>query len=110
MTKKQTPPIVKISYFTAFTVVCWIGFEVYRALTIEPPPIVSEAVLAPVNPQLDSQALDRLQKRVYLDPSQIGVISVVTPGEELAATPTPEPVATEEAEVSESTEEGEVNE
>lgn len=70
--KKKTPAIVRILMFSAFTTFIWIGFEVYRALTIKPSPSVSIETLAPLSATLDSSTLNTLQNRLQLNDSEIG--------------------------------------
>lgn len=52
---------------TVITTFAWIGFDVYRAFTQLPPPVVSEEILAPVEPNLNVNVLNALPNRVYLN-------------------------------------------
>lgn len=95
--KKKTPFIVYLGYMTVITVAIWIVFDVYRALTVKPAPPVSPSILNPLSPNLDLNALDRLQNKIYLEDTEIGdtVITIeTTPEEEVI---NEELIATEEA-------------
>jgi hypothetical protein len=74
---KDAPPIVKIAFMSLITVIIWITFDVYRALTVEPSPEVSEEVLRGLSPALDVTALNQLQNRVYVSDEQIRDINIV---------------------------------
>lgn len=74
---KETPPIVKIAFFTLLTVIAWISFDVYRALTVEPPVEVSEEILKDLDPSLDAGILNQIQNRVYIPDEQIPDINIV---------------------------------
>jgi len=71
MSIKDSPPIVKLAILTLITVIIWITFDVYRALTIKPAPDVPEEILAKLDPSLDETALNQLQSRVYVADEQI---------------------------------------
>lgn len=101
--KKKRPPLVNTLIMTVITVFIWIGFEVYRALTIPPPSEVSAAALLPLNPTLDSATLSELQNRVYLDDLIIGDTVILTGQDSID-------VDSSDLESEESTEGGTINE
>lgn len=68
--KNQTPFLVKFAVLTLITAAVWIGFDVYRAFTEKPEPSVSAEILAPVDPKLDPDLLDKLTNRVYFEGGQ----------------------------------------
>lgn len=70
MKKKQTPFLVKFAILTLITSTVWIGFDVYRAFTQRPAPSVSAEVLAPIDPHLDADLLEKLTNRVYFEEGQ----------------------------------------
>lgn len=72
MNKKHQPFLVQIFILTAITTLVWIGFSVYKALTEEPEPTVTEAVLAHIEPTLDTPILESLGSRLYLNDEEIG--------------------------------------
>ena len=106
--KKKTPNIVVISVLTVITMLTWIFYEVYQTLTTPPSLEIQPEVLAPITPTLDSQSLDKLQKSVFFEDSEIVPITqptatltpLITPTEEISPTPseeeTPSPTPTPE--------------
>lgn len=74
MGKTKLPSMVTILILTALTVFCWVGLDVYRALTIKPAPIVPAEVLNPLDPTLDEEGLNKLEQRVYIEPNLISPI------------------------------------
>lgn len=72
--RKKLPSLVTIAILTMITVVFWTGLEIYRALTTAPTPDVPTQILAPINPNLDSQVLNRLQNRIDIPDSEIKTI------------------------------------
>lgn len=99
MRKPKAPRLVTISIITTATIILWIFFEVYRIFTSQSLPDIPEGLLAPINPTLDTQSLDKIQGRVLLGEEEIPEIlipiapSISTP--ELS-TPTPTPTTFEE--------------
>lgn len=72
----NSPPIVKIAFFTLITVIVWISFDVYRAFTVEPSSGVPEEILKDLNPFLDVTTLNQLQNRIYIADEQIPDINI----------------------------------
>jgi len=91
--KKKIPFRIKfIIVSTVLTTVLWIGFDVYRALTTKPIPIVAPEILAPIDPTLDESLLNDLPNRVYLEdtPSIVRTNDALVEPEEVLPTPVPE--------------------
>ena len=82
MKRPRAPKIVTVAILTTITIVAWIFFSVYRVLTQEPPVSVPEQILAPINPTLDAQALDRLENRIYFEENEVAALPTPTPQEE----------------------------
>lgn len=100
--KKKLPPIVQIAILTMVTTILWVGFEVYRAFTKEPAPVLASGALTPLDPTLDASSLNALQQRLYLSDQELTVVTPVptptaapVPTATASATPTlsPEPTA-----------------
>ena len=102
--KKHYPPIVKLAVLTVVTAFIWIGFDIYRAFTVKPPPDVPPEVLAELDPSLPMPILDNLEERVYFDESSLGSVETVVNSPLPEATP--EATATPSSE--ESTEGGQI--
>jgi len=73
-----------LSIMTLITVLSWIGFDVYQALTKTEMPRVLKRQLAPLNPRLNRTVIDKLRKRETL--SQEELSKLIPP----AITPSPE--------------------
>jgi len=56
--------IVTVLVATLITVVCWVGFEVYRAYNHRQVPEVVQKYLQEFDPKLDTTVLDKLEKRL----------------------------------------------
>lgn len=84
MQNQKLPNLVTIAVLTVITIFFWIGLEVYRVLSTKPAPSVPEEILAPLNPELDTITLDKLEERVYLEPSETGQTQIKI---EIEATP-----------------------
>jgi len=93
--KIKAPSLVILAFLTVLTALAWVGFEVYRALTTQPPPIVPQETLAPVDPNLDVTTLSKLQQRIHIDDANLpeNVIATPTPIQS-EPTPTVEPTPT----------------
>ena len=101
MRKPKAPRLVTIAIISTATIIVWIFFEVYRIFTAQLHPNVPEELLAPINPVLDTQSLDRIQGRIIFGEEEIPETMVpiapsVSAPEE--ATPTPSPTPFEEIE------------
>lgn len=93
MKKNKLPSFITVLILTLITVVMWVSFSVFRALSSKPVASVPEEVSKPLNPTLDSDTIGKIRSRIFLDDSQIpeNIITAPTPG------PTPTPVATPRA-------------
>lgn len=68
MTKKKynrLPFLLKLGILTALTVSIWVGFDIYRAFTEKPNPIVPAELTDPLSPTLDTSVLESLRNKVY---------------------------------------------
>ena len=88
--KKKPPSIVVLATLTVITILTWIFYEVYQALTTPPSLEIQQEVLAPITPTLDSQSLDKLQQSVFFEDQEILPITLPTPTPIPLATPTEE--------------------
>lgn len=94
MKKKSLPKPITILVLTLMTAVVWVGLSIYRAVTIKPAPTVSEDILKPLNPTLNTSAIDQMESSIYFEDSEIPEISIgvsQTPGP--VSTPTEAPSA-----------------
>ncbi len=72
--RKKLPSLVTIAVLTMITVVFWTGLEIYRALASRPVQDVPSQILAPINPNLDSRVLNRLQNRIDIADSEVKTV------------------------------------
>ena len=79
---------LKLAILTLITVITWIGFDVYRALTKSDIPKILQRQIAPLNPKLDWETVERLKTKGTVGEEELK--KVVVP----ETTPTPEPTPT----------------
>jgi hypothetical protein len=98
--KRKTPSAVVTAILTLTTIFAWVGFEVYRSFTTKSPPQVPAEIINPLDPTLDTQTLNSLGQRVFVENSQITVSSpspTPSPSPLGLESPSPTPVATASA-------------
>lgn len=103
---KQKPALIKIMFLTLITSLTWVGFEVYGILSQKPKLATpDEKTLAPLDPSLNTQVLENLNLRIYLNQQQIEDSLLVAPSEqEPQPTQTPIPVENPDPEEAENNE------
>ncbi len=96
MKRPKPPSLVTMVVLTTITVIFWVFFSVYRAFTQQPTPTVPAEILEPFSPDLDEEALSKLQGRIFFAEGTLPTINILTttpsalPSEELeTATPSP---------------------
>jgi hypothetical protein len=106
MKRPKPPNLVTMAILTTLTIIFWVFFTVYRAFTTQPAPELAPEILEPLSPNLDKNALDTIQTRIFFEEGQLPEIPILTPTPspsppvELTETPTPTPTATEGATLS----------
>ncbi len=98
MKKTKLPNLISILILTVITVLMWISFSVYRAVTSQPTPSVPKTISEPLTPTLDAQTITQIESRLFLDSAQIPdnvVTQVTTTNIEplIVSTPLPTPEA-----------------
>lgn len=93
MRKQKTPSFVIIATLTVITIVSWVVYGVYQVFVTTPPLDVPAEVAAEIDPSLDTQSLDKLQKSVFFEDSEItqGIITITTPTTTPLSVQTPSP-------------------
>jgi hypothetical protein len=90
-----------LSILTLVTVLTWIGFDVYKALTKSEIPRVLQKQIAPLNPKVDWEIIEELRNKKTVSEEELKtvVIPEVSPSPEPspAVTPSPEVIPEEEA-------------
>jgi hypothetical protein len=93
MKNVKAPNIVLVGVITVITIVLWIIYGVYKLVTTPQDINVPNEVLSPVSPNLDTEALNTLQQRIFFSENQLTDINLIkTPEPE--ASPTASPTAT----------------
>lgn len=98
MRTPKSPRLVTIAIITTATIILWIFFEVYRIFTSTSPLDVPEELLKPINPTLDSKALQKVEERVFFEDEEIPE-SLVAPSISeilIEVAPTGTPIPSEE--------------
>lgn len=67
MKKPNPPKLVTVALTTTITIVFWIFFTLYQVLTTAQEPSVSEKLLEPILPQLDTESLTKINDRVFFE-------------------------------------------
>lgn len=90
-TKTKLPNIVNIAIITLVTTLIWIGFGVWRILTTKSNTDIPPAILAPLDPNLDTSTLDKLRTKSFATsvPSPQSTIVNQTPVPSISPTPNP---------------------
>ncbi len=97
MNKNKLPSTILILILTLFTVIFWVLFSIYRAITVKPVPTVPDQVSASLNPTLDQNSINKIESNIFFNDSQIpdNVLIAPTPGSQPTTAPSlPTPVAT----------------
>jgi hypothetical protein len=114
MEKKKTPNLVILGILSLITIILWIAFGAYRAVTTEAPTKVAAAILEPLSPLLDTETLGTISSRLFFQEQDLPETLILTPEPSPSPSPTPEAeeeeTATESATTEEATESGELEE
>jgi cytoskeletal protein RodZ len=99
MNKNKMPSAVLILILTLVTVILWVLFSIYRAITVKPAPTIPDQVSATLNPTLDQNSIYRIESNIFFNDSQVpdNILTAPTPGSQQVMTvpiPTPTPAAT----------------
>jgi len=92
--KEKVPNLVTLAILTTITVIFWVFFNIYREFTAKPAPIVPSELLESFSPKLDTEALDKLEKRFFYEgtiPLSEITVPVLTPSPQETPSPTPTP-------------------
>lgn len=77
--KASPPNTVTVIILTTITVVFWVFFSVYRILTTTATPPVTDEILAPIDPNLDTTTLDSLETKIYFQDENLVNTIIVSP-------------------------------
>lgn len=65
MKTEKLPGIIIIFILTAITIVFWVSFRIYVTVSNKTPVTVSEEILSPVDPKLDTETINQMEERIY---------------------------------------------
>lgn len=94
MKKKTLPKPITLLILTLLTAVVWVGLNIYRSFTIKPISPVSDTVVKPLNPTLNTGVIQKIESAIYLPDSQIPPLNIEVKGVTRTIAPTPVPVIT----------------
>lgn len=98
MKKNSLPKPITILILTLLTALVWAGLSIYRTIAVKPPTPVSEDILKPLTPSLNTEVIQKIESAIFIPDSEIPPMSV---GESITVTPVtteaPLPSATPEA-------------
>ncbi len=70
MNKLEKPRILTVTIFTTITIIFWVFYSLYNVIKSTPPINVDPKILKPFNPNLDQEALNRLENRIFFEEGQ----------------------------------------
>jgi len=65
MKKEKLPRVIILIVLTSITVVFWVFFSIYSAVSKTTPVSVTEEVILPLDPKLDTQTINQMEERIY---------------------------------------------
>lgn len=81
MQKSKLPSLITILVLTLITVLMWIGFTVYSAITRTPEPSVPTEVSATIVPSLDTDTINKIESGIFFNAGQIPPLTLTaSPG------------------------------
>ncbi|OGM81335.1 hypothetical protein A2434_00730 [Candidatus Woesebacteria bacterium RIFOXYC1_FULL_41_14] len=86
MKKNSLPKPITILILTLLTALVWVGLNIYRSIAIKPAAPVSEDILKPLNPTLDTETIQKIEAAIFIQDSEVPPISV---GGTMNTTPIP---------------------
>ncbi|EKD57424.1 MAG: hypothetical protein ACD_57C00307G0002, partial [uncultured bacterium] len=76
MKKNSLPKPITILILTLLTALVWVGLNIYRSIAIKPAAPVSEDILKPLNPTLDTETIQKIEAAIFIQDSEVPPISV----------------------------------
>ena len=74
--KKKNRDILVLSILTLITVLTWIAFDVYKALTKTTIPKVLEEQMRPLEPRIDRAKIEKLKERLSISEEELEKIAI----------------------------------
>jgi len=70
-----------LSIMTLITVLVWITFEVYRTVTKTTIPKVTQEQMAPLNPKIKKEVIEKIKENIWLSPEEAESFNFSVSGE-----------------------------
>jgi hypothetical protein len=71
MKKDKLPSLISVLILTLITVVMWVSFDIYRAVTKAPESIVPAEITKTLNPTLDQDSIKLIESKKFLSDFEI---------------------------------------
>ncbi len=65
MKKNKLPPIIALLIFSFITIILGVAFNIYRAFSQKPTPVVPENVIMDLDPNLDINTINTIKERSH---------------------------------------------
>lgn len=79
MKKPKAPKLVTVSMFTTVTIIFWVFFSLYNILVSKPVVDISNDILDPIDPTLNTIVLDSIPLRTFVSEGEAPTIFIPTP-------------------------------
>lgn len=65
MKKDKLPRAIIIIILTSITIVFWVIFNIYSAISKKAPVAVSEEIILPLDPKIDTETINKIEEKIY---------------------------------------------
>lgn len=79
MKRAKAPKLVTVAIFTTVTIVFWVFYTLYNILVGEPSLNIDPVLLEPINPNLNIDALDKIEKRLFYTQEEVTSPYLISP-------------------------------
>lgn len=63
--KNKLPSVITLIILTFITIIFWVSFNIYTVFTKKAPIVVSEEILLPLDPKLDTEIINQIEGKNY---------------------------------------------
>lgn len=65
MKNPKLPSVIVLLILTSITIVFWVFFNIYYVVSKKTPVTVSEEIISPLNPKIETEIIDQMETRIY---------------------------------------------
>ena len=65
MKNNKTPTVIILIILTSITIIFWVFIDIYYVFAKKTTATVSEQILLPVDPKLDTEVINQMEERIY---------------------------------------------